>query len=117
VRVTRNHFNHQQSGSTTINSYYKNNFRIGYLNVNSILGKADKVINLLDECAFDILLLLKARLMGLPLLLCSHTRSIVLFDGTEKEGEVDNLFILDRTSRPIVRLITSQKESNPFVWM
>ena len=47
----------------------------------------------------------------------SPTHNIVLFDGTEKEEEVDYSFILDRTSRPTVRLISSQKESNPFVWM
>ena len=50
--------------STTINGYYKNNFKIGHLNVNSILGKADEVINLLDECAFDILFITESKING-----------------------------------------------------
>ena len=50
--------------STTINGYYKNNFKIGHLNVNSILGKADEVINLLDECAFDILFITESKIDG-----------------------------------------------------
>ena len=34
--------------STTINGYYKNNLKIGHLNVNSILGKADEAIALVE---------------------------------------------------------------------
>ena len=50
--------------STTINGYYKNNFKIGHLNVNSILGKVDEVINLLYECAFDILFITESKIDG-----------------------------------------------------
>ncbi|PFX23750.1 hypothetical protein AWC38_SpisGene11665 [Stylophora pistillata] len=38
-----------------INGYYKNNLKIGHLNVNSIYGKADEIIDLLSTCQFDIL--------------------------------------------------------------
>ena len=50
--------------STTINGYYKKNLKIGHLNVNSLLGKADEVINLLDECAFDILFITESKIDG-----------------------------------------------------
>ena len=34
--------------ASNINSYYKRNLKIGHLNVNSIYGKADEVIDLLN---------------------------------------------------------------------
>ena len=42
--------------------YYKNNLSIGHLNVNSILGKIDKVIDILNECHFNILFLSETKL-------------------------------------------------------
>ena len=51
--------------STTINGYKKNNLKTGHLNVNSILGKADEVINnLLDRCAFDVLYITESKIDG-----------------------------------------------------
>ena len=38
-----------------INSYYKSNLKIAHLNVNSIYGKSDEVLELLNQCRFDIL--------------------------------------------------------------
>ena len=35
--------------------YYKKNLTIAYLNVNSIYGKADEVLSLLETCQFDVL--------------------------------------------------------------
>ena len=49
---------------TTINGYYKNNLKIGHFNVKSILGEAEEVINLLDECAFDILFITESNIDG-----------------------------------------------------
>ena len=40
--------------ASNINSYYKRNLKIGHLNVNSIYGKADEVIDLLNTCRFNI---------------------------------------------------------------
>ena len=40
--------------ASNINSYYKRNVKTGHLNVNSIYGKADEVIDLLNTCRFDI---------------------------------------------------------------
>ena len=47
---------------TNINSYYKNNLKIGHLNVNSIYGKADEVIEILNICKFDILFIAESKL-------------------------------------------------------
>ena len=38
-----------------INSYFKGNLKIGHLNVNSIYGKADEILDLLNVRCFDIL--------------------------------------------------------------
>ena len=43
--------------STDINGYYKNNLKIGHLNVNSIYGKANEVHDVLNQCMFDILII------------------------------------------------------------
>ena len=40
--------------ASNINSYYKRNPKIGHLNVNSIYGKADEVIDSLNTCRIDI---------------------------------------------------------------
>lgn len=40
--------------ASNINSYYKRNLKIGHLNVNSIYGKVDEVIDLLNTCRFNI---------------------------------------------------------------
>ena len=45
-----------------IKGYYKNNLSLGHLNVNSILGKIDEVLDLLNECRFDILFLSETKL-------------------------------------------------------
>ncbi|XP_068719429.1 uncharacterized protein [Montipora capricornis] len=47
-----------------INGYYKNNLKIGHLNVNSIFGKSDEVVNLLEKCAFDILFISESKIDG-----------------------------------------------------
>ena len=50
--------------NTNINGYYKNNLKIGHLNVNSIYGKADEVIDLLNQCMFDILVIGESKIDG-----------------------------------------------------
>ena len=47
-----------------INGYYKNNLKIGHLNNNSIFGKSDEVVNLLERCAFDILFISESKIDG-----------------------------------------------------
>ena len=47
-----------------VNGYYKNNLKIGHLNINSIFGKSDEVVNLLDKCAFDILFISESKTDG-----------------------------------------------------
>ena len=42
--------------------YNSQNLKIGHLNVNSIFGKSDEVINLLDKCAFDILFISESKI-------------------------------------------------------
>ena len=73
--------------STTINGYYKNNFKIGHLNVNSILGKADEVINLLDECAFDILFITESKIDGTTSSsLFTHSQYCIIRRGRKRGG-------------------------------
>ena len=50
--------------SAKVNGYYKNNLKIGHLNINSIFGKSDEVVNLLDKCAFDILFISESKIDG-----------------------------------------------------
>ena len=45
--------------------YYKKNLTIAYLNVNSIYGKADEVLSLLETCQFDVLLIAKTKIDGI----------------------------------------------------
>ena len=45
-----------------ITGYYKNNLKIGHLNVNSIYGKADEIIDLLSTCQFDILFIAESKI-------------------------------------------------------
>ena len=45
-------------------AYDKNNLKIGHLNINSIFGKQDEVVNLLDKCAFDILFISESKIDG-----------------------------------------------------
>ena len=45
-----------------INGYYKNNLKIRHLNVNSIYGKADEIIDLLSTCQFDILFIPESKI-------------------------------------------------------
>ena len=62
-----------------IKGYYKNNLSIGHLNVNSILGKIDEGLDLLNECRFDILFLSETKLdkfVSSTLLSKSHYRII-----------------------------------------
>ena len=40
----------------------KNNLKIGHLNVNSIYGKVDEIINLLSTCQFDILFIAESKI-------------------------------------------------------
>ena len=47
-----------------VNGYYKNNLKIGHLNINSIFGKSDQVVNLLEKCAFDILSIGESKIDG-----------------------------------------------------
>ena len=48
-----------------VNGYYKNNLKIGHLNINSIFGKSDEVVNLLEKCALDILFISESKIDGL----------------------------------------------------
>ena len=50
--------------ASNINSYYKRNVKIGHLNVNSIYGKADEVIDLLNTCRFDIFFVGESKIDG-----------------------------------------------------
>ena len=50
--------------TSNINSYYKRNLKIGHLNVNSIYGKADEVIDLLNTCRFDIFFVAESKIDG-----------------------------------------------------
>lgn len=47
---------------TQIKDYYKNNLSIGHLNINSIFSKIDEVIDILNECHFNILFLSETKL-------------------------------------------------------
>ena len=48
--------------NTDINGYYKNNLKIGHLNVNSIYGKANEVHDVLNQCMFDILIISESKI-------------------------------------------------------
>jgi hypothetical protein len=48
--------------NTNINSYYKNNLMIAHLNINSICGKVDEVIDLLNTCKFDVLAISESKI-------------------------------------------------------
>ena len=50
--------------ASNINSYYKRNLKIGHLNVNSIYGKADEVIDLLNTCRFDKFFVAESKIDG-----------------------------------------------------
>ena len=50
--------------ASNINSYYKRNLKIGHLNVNSIYGKADEVIDLPNTCRFDIFFVAESKIDG-----------------------------------------------------
>ena len=50
--------------ASNINSYYKRNLKIGHLNVNSIYGKADEVMDLLNTCRFDIFFVAESNIDG-----------------------------------------------------
>ena len=50
--------------ASNINSYYKRNLTIGHLNVNSIYGKADEVIDLLNTCRYDIFFVAESKIDG-----------------------------------------------------
>ena len=50
--------------ASNINSYYKGNLKIDHLNVNSIYGKADEVIDLLDTCRLDIFFVAERKIDG-----------------------------------------------------
>lgn len=47
-----------------VNGYYKNNLKIGYLNINSIFGKLDEVVNFFDKCVFDIFFISESKIDG-----------------------------------------------------
>ena len=48
--------------NTNINSCYKNNIKIAHLNINSIYGTVDGVIDLLNTCKFDVLAISKSKI-------------------------------------------------------
>ena len=50
--------------ASNINSYYKRNLKIDHFNVNSIYGKADEVIDLLDTCRLDIFFVAERKIDG-----------------------------------------------------
>jgi len=72
-----------------VNGYYKNNLKIGHLNINSIFGKSDEVVNLLDKCAFDILFISESKIDHLFLPHYSLTQNIVLYEKTGKKEAAD----------------------------
>ena len=47
-----------------VRGYYKKNLTIAYLNVNSIYGKADEVLILLETCQFDVLFIAETKIDG-----------------------------------------------------
>jgi len=71
-----------------VNGYYKNNLKIGHLNINSVFGKSDEAVNLLDKCAFDILLA-KVRSMDLFLPHYSLMQNTVSYEKTGKKEAAD----------------------------
>lgn len=67
-----------------MNGYFKNNLKIAHLNINSIYGKVNEVLDLLNTyCQFDILLR-KPKSTALYPVYYSPTRNIVLFAGIER---------------------------------
>ena len=62
---------------TQIKDYYKNNLSIGHLNINSIFSKIEEVIDILNECHFNILFLSETKnSVSLTLLSNPHYRII-----------------------------------------
>ena len=62
-----------------IKGYYKKNISIGRLNTNSIIGKIDEILDLLNECRFDILFISETKIdksVSRKLLSNSHYRVI-----------------------------------------
>ena len=47
---------------SNISGYYKFNIKIGYLNINSVVNKIDKVKELLNRNMFDILFLAETKI-------------------------------------------------------
>lgn len=72
-----------------VNGYYKNNLKIGHLNINSIFGKSDEVVNLLDKCAFDILFISKSKIDGSVSSTLFATQNVVLYEKTGKKEAAD----------------------------
>lgn len=80
-----------------INGYYKNNLSIGHLNINSILGKIEDVLNLLNECRFDLLFISETKIdksVSSSLLSTPHYR-IIRRD--RKQGAGDLLVYIRNT--------------------
>lgn len=47
-----------------VRGYHKKNLTIAYLNANSIYGKADEVLSLLETCQFDVLFIAETKIDG-----------------------------------------------------
>ena len=70
-----------------INGYYKNNLKIGHLNINSIFGKSDEVVNLLEKCAFDILFISESKIHGsVSSTLFAHAEYLIIRKDRKKGG-------------------------------
>ena len=70
---------------TQIKDYYKNNLSIGHLNINSIFSKIDEVIDILNECHFNILFLSETKLDKSVSSTFYLTHIIASFTATESE--------------------------------
>ena len=77
-----------------VNSAYKDCINIGHLNINSIFGKSDEIINLLNKCAFDILFISESKIDSVSTSLFTHSQYRNIRRDKTKEG-VDYLSISD----------------------
>ena len=70
--------------NTDINGYYKNNLKIGHLNVNSIYGKANEVHDVLNQCMFDILIISESKIDHRKPILYVCLISFLWYHGVER---------------------------------
>ena len=61
---------------SNINTYYKFNLKIAYLNINSLINKVDEVKEMLSRNMFDILFIAETKIDGQCLFLASLTAGL-----------------------------------------